>query len=167
MSAFATSYVPTTTVAVTRAVDVASNTSIGSWYNAAAGTMVVAFDLNTAAATSGIVSCGTAASYGLLAFKSGGVTVQEYFDNNGTTVGNMVNGAITKMAVAYDGGISNAAALNGAAPVSSAVQAAITTPNKLFLGIVYTGASQMTGHIRSFTYYSQRLSNAQLQSFTT
>jgi hypothetical protein len=174
--AFATSVIPTSTIALTRAADVASVNTLSPWYNASEGTLyaeVVYFGL--AAATSlganqirlfdgtganlitlrAVVGTGTPAADEVIA--DSGVASMD-------TIGITITANTTyKRAIAYS--TNNArAAINGAYTDPTDTTVTVPVVNALSFGF----ASGIYGMwIRRITYYPRRLSDAELQSLTT
>jgi hypothetical protein len=168
VGAFPTSYIPTVASTVTRAADNASmtGTNFSSWYNASEGTIV--------ASASPIVS--TVAKYSF-SFNdgTGAELIAQYFLNNNAGLF-VVDGvtqvqiettpitAVSQVAVAYQ--LNNfAISLNGGTPVTD-VSGTIPTVTQAQIGNRTDGTRNMNGHIRSITFYPQRLANAQLQALT-
>lgn len=168
-AAFASSYIPTTTVSVARTADSCIRT-LGSEFSATAGTVVVAgrasggqsssrqpvfsFDDNTANERIPIIRPGSFDTV-QLRIDDGGVNQAAIGDT-------FVNSTAFKAAAAW--------AANDAAFVfnTSALQtdAALTLPTVTQLGLGCEGGTttQMNGHILRFDYYSARLPNTYLVS---
>lgn len=174
--AFATSVIPTTTAAVTRSADVASVNTLSPWYNASAGTMYAeigsapvntvvqfAYELNDnlGSGLGRIFTRRTSAGQVGTATISGGVTQADV--GSGVSI---AGSAIYKVASAFAAN-DFAAALNGAAPSTSASGAVPNTIARLFLGQNYGGTQLVNGYLRRITYYPRRLSNAELVTLTT
>jgi hypothetical protein len=170
--AFATSYIPTTTTALTRNADNDDMTgsNFSSWYNASEGTLLVEYAVNAtgynggAAALSdgtfnnrmiirGITTTNTAASIGV---ESGSTQWNNGFGGQTT--------AATKFALAYK---TNDIAFtrNGATPLTDTV-ANIPTVNQLRIGADADGTIKLNGTIRRIAFYPQRLPNTTLQALT-
>jgi hypothetical protein len=177
VGAFPTSYIPTTTTALTRAADVASVTgaNFSNWYNPVEGTTYI--EAST------------------LPNVTGAVLTYAISDNtfNQSIYGNFSSGNAYRGANVLDGGVGQASAIasftgltttnntkdafayklndfaescNG---VATRTDNAGTVPavNRLYIGSSWSGNSNfLNGHIRSFKYYNTRLSNGQLQSLT-
>ena len=167
--AFPTSYIPTTTTALTRAADVASVNTLSPWFNAAEGTLYVeaspqasnvggfnlaelSTDINNRIGLYKLTSTGNAS----LAVLNGGA-IQASTNSGAWT-------ATGKLAGAY---ATNdfASSLNGSVPATDTTGTlpAVTT---LTLGRRADGANILNGHLRRITYYPRRLSNAELQAIT-
>ena len=171
VGAFATSIIPTTTAAVTRAVDTAVMTgaNFSSWFNAAQGTLIAEAQTLGSASVRGVASIndGTANNKMDLRLRAGVLSIASIagtgvWNLSGVTSDNNVH----KMALAYQSA-NNAATADGAVPSTSA-QATIPTVNALDIGgLDMSGSLKLNGYIRRLSYYNTRLSDAQLQSLTT
>ena len=165
---FATSYIPTVASQVTRAADNASmlGDNFATWFNASQGTFYAQFDVaaTTTATGMAITSADNNATNGYLFYKGSlSATLTTYAGANSASVGNLTINTAAKSAIAYDG-TNNAGVLNGASPVAITA-VAVTTPTQFLLGRSYAGL-QLSGHIRSISYYPTRLPNATLVSIT-
>ena len=168
--AFATSYIPTTTAAATRAADVAVISTLTPWFNATEGTLYAAFnvpDLSTGFPTSVCVSDGTGnnrivlasnASANLLSLEmtTSGLSQVGFFP--AYTSGN------AKVAFAYKENDVNYAN-NGVAGTTDTF-ATIPIVTQLNLGANQAPNNYINGHVQTISYYPRRLSNAELQSIT-
>jgi hypothetical protein len=171
---FPTSYIPTTTTALTRSADVCSITGgdFTSFYNQSEGTVSLQ-------ATS-LMATATAGNRTFLSFTDGGYTNQQgiYKTVNssnlntpigsgvGTAVGTITQGVAFKVAVALQPS-NSAASFNGgaAATVSSA---AVVGINRLeFRDPTGAPGGHPSCHIARIQYFRKRLPNAKLQSLTT
>jgi len=172
--AFATSYIPTTTAAATRAADSAVVTPISSFYNQAEGTLFA--EATTAAF----------AAYRYLATITAGAALNDRsFDmsksssNEFELLVNLSNvsqanpkitpwdGSGVNKAVAAVANDNVGASLNGSA-VSTDTSATIpTNVDRLTIGRRGDGGVPLNGHIRRIAYWPRRLSNTLLQQLTT
>ena len=171
--AFATSVIPTTTTALTRAADVASVNTLSPWYNASAGTIYADFAgrvsgaqpyiimLSNTGETERIYQRYVSGQYQSIARVAGVDIASVYNSSEGSAVN-------AKIATAYDSS-QLATSTNGQAVTGAAVASLSSVPsglNKLWLGS-FAGTSSFTnGYLRRITYYPRRLSNAELQSLT-
>ena len=170
--AFPTSYIPTTTAAVTRSADVASMTgaNFSSWFNATEGVLctdyapaATAVTLGAAALSDGtnnnrmIVRGMTTTSTTTFLGVAGGVTQW----NDGFSAATVTP---TKTALAY---LQNNIAFtrNAASPITD-VSATIPTVDRLRIGADGDGSNVFCGHIRRIAYYPRRLTNAELLAIT-
>jgi hypothetical protein len=175
LGAFATSVIPTTTTALTRAADVASVNTLSPWYNSASGTLYVeavpnspitnltnqpAVSLDDASLANRIQPFRTS-STGVFA---GAMFVSSVNVYNPTTAGVWAADAVGKIAMAFAPGNQNYAA-NG---VSGGAGAAATLPVVTRLGIGLRGdnGAFFNGWIRRTTFYPRAFSLAELQTIT-
>jgi hypothetical protein len=178
--AFPTSYIPTTSAAVTRSADSAVVTPISSFYNQSEGTLfaeasrthvakVVSFLLMLKSDESPVAS--------FVGLESGVASpAQQRFQVSGGTgsallgFANGVANTVYRMAGAYalndfigaQNGTLTSADTSGTAP---ATQDRMTIGMGATTAVPFYGGSQC--HIRRIAYYPKRLSNALLQSLTT
>jgi hypothetical protein len=170
--AFATSYIPTTTSAVTRSADVASITgaNFSSWYRQDEGSSLVEFREpgRSSIRTLRSFSDGTSSNR-WDAFVSGTSEVNNRIviggaQNNPGSLASSVGNLLTKHVIAV--GLPNAiAACNGtlATPNTSS---AVPSVNRLIVGADSIGGTPLTGTIRRLTYWPQRLPDTTLQAIT-
>ena len=175
--AFATSVIPTTTAAATRAADIATmtGTNFSSWFNAAAGTLFAewnAFGSNYNRSVVDIEQTAAATDRIDIAINSSNV-INPKTVVGGSAVASLNGGNYTanttaRLAFAY-ASANYASSLNGAAAVTATTAGALPSSlAKMFIGSL-SGISgqQINGHIRRITYYPRRLSNAELQWITS
>lgn len=167
LGAFATSAIPTTTAAATRAADVLSITgaNFSSWYNSVEGTM---FAEATTVKTSGVTPIATAQNSGgsdrhqIIVFTSTAATV-----TGGVTQSLIGTNTSQSVRTAYAYKVNDFAACTNGGTVSTDTAGSVPTVNYATLGkFDFGGGESLNGHIRSFKYYPTRLSNSQLQSLT-
>lgn len=175
--AFATSYIPTTTTALTRSSDFASITgaNFSSWYNQSEGTFVsqATFNGNTAVfqryaiavsdgtASNRITSTIASGSATRCLINAGGVLQADIYN----TVTSTFNTPI-KTALAYK---ANDVAIScNAGTVQTDNTVTIPTVNAAYIGGAENGAAgvQLNGTVAKIYYYPQRLTNAELQAFS-
>ena len=166
--AFATSVIPTTTTALTRAADVASVNTLSPWYNSVEGTLY--FEGLTVATTAGLATLqdGSVAEYMRLArglSKLNGVvstaagTQADIYSVADVPLNTVFKGALAVKANDF------AISLNGATPVTDTSGAMPSAANQLNIGLgKYLG--YINGYVRRITYYPRRLANADLQAIT-
>lgn len=170
MAAFATSYIPTTTTALTRSADVASVNTLSPWFNATEGTLFVEAspqasnvagfnlaELNDATASNriGLFKLSTTGNASLAVLVSG---VTQASTNSGAWT------ATGKLAGAYK--LDDfASSLNGSVPATD-TSGTIPTVTQLTLGRRGDGANILNGYLRRITYYPRKLSSAELQAIT-
>jgi len=169
LGAFATSYIPTTSAALTRNADVAvmTGTNFSDWFNASEGGAViqvlprtisgtrpaVEFDDNTANET--IVLRGVAADPQLYVVDGG--AAQTTLD-----AGTITANAAYRLAGAWKSS-SFATAINGAASVS---QLSGTYPTVTQARFGSDGTNYLNGWLQNFRYWPQRITNAETQAFS-
>ena len=163
MTAFATSYIPTSASTVTRSADVASVATSAFPYNASEGTLVASGQNLTNAGFPYIAALndGTSSNEIYLNFQGGlragvvtGGLVQAFWSPASIA-------GVNKLAVTYRANdfASATNGVSGADDTSGTVPTGITTLN--------IGRSPaFNGHIRQITYLPRRISNAELQSRT-
>ena len=180
MAAFATSYIPTTTTALTRSADVASVNTLSPWFNATAGTIYAEGVTNRpyTSATGGQmaqISDGTANNRMWVA--QGNTTANTSTNSVVTTGATLVaelqygpapsSNLLNKSAFAY--AANDFAGCANGGTVQTDPSGAVPTVTTLYLGISasLSSASNWNGYLRRIVYYPRRLSNAELQSITS
>jgi hypothetical protein len=171
--AFATSYIPTTTTALTRNADAASmtGTNFSSWYNAVEGTLYV--EANTpdfaVAYVFADINSNSLTNYIRQSTSSLGTISQFVVSDSGTAVASpgvaVTLGSVRKAAGAY---ILNSIqqsvnGLLGTQDTSATIPAGLTQLN---IGSRSTGANNVNGTIRRIAYYPTRLADTTLQALT-
>jgi len=168
--AFSTSYIPTVTIAVLRSPDIATmtGTNFSSWYNASAGTFVSQFTTSTISGTRTILDANDNTANESIRLRT--VTADPTFtvtdggvDQANIDAGTVAASTAYKMAGAYT--LNDFATSIGGGAVAVDTSGTIPTVNQLQIGNSSAG-NILNGCIGSITYYSARLSNAQLQVLT-
>jgi hypothetical protein len=177
--AFATSYIPTTSAAATRAADSAVVTPISSFYNQSEGTLFAEANPRSLTTQGGV-------NRQFLNFNSGDGAHQNYLGQESTTdslvyvyyllaggnptamlVGSSILSGAQKIIGAYK--VDNFAGVaNGGTPntqSSGSLSSAFTHLSIGFGADANTGI--LSGHIRKIAYWPRRLSNTLLQQLTT
>jgi hypothetical protein len=190
--AFPTSYIPTTTTALTRAADVASVNTLSPWYSQPAGTVYAEFApafQGSASAAANNPGVWGATQNSLGSFNGYGVRLvpnSNFGDNiNGisryapsgfntqVSVGQLAFltlGQTYKTAFAWDSsGIAGSRDGQAAVTNTNPAAAAMGAHDQLYLGRQNVGGvpTQLSGWLRRITYYPRRLSNAELVSITS
>jgi hypothetical protein len=168
----ATSYIPTTTAAVTRNADVISlSGAVSGCIGQTEGTIYTEFEYRTDTSTRRILalSDGSQANRVMLIFAAGSVFAQINAQN--INIGTPVAG-YNKAAFGYiQNGVSGTltASLNGAAVVSGTSATYPASLNTVNLGKIEDTATtgQINSRIRSAAIYTSRLSNAELIALST
>jgi len=177
--AFPTSYIPTTTTALTRAADDAVVNTLSPWYSATAGTLFAEYNTPFA------LTAGTGPRLASLQ-GAGGPAVDELplfivqisgkaASVNAFTAGvnagrvdataSFVANTTTKAAYAYALN-DRAVTTGGSVPTTSATVYTIPTVTLMRLGTQGSGFSQINGYLRRVSFFPRRLSNAELQALT-
>jgi hypothetical protein len=168
--AFATSVIPTTTTALTRAADVASVNTLTPWFNAVEGTIYAEASVPTPAAYSGYVYLAGTFNDGIMYFRQSDFQPVDRIRVSGAD--QFINGfgatwttnAVFKNAQAYKAN-DFAGSVNGGA-VATDTSGTVPTVSVLQLGSLGAGSSSINGYLRRITYYPRRLANAELQAIT-
>lgn len=170
--AFATSYIPTTTTSLTRNADVVSmtGTNFSSWFNQSEGAFVTEADtVNPFSRWFYTVNDGSSTNYIGSDFNSS-ANVRFRVVNTGasqasvTSVAAVSANTIIKHAAAYATNSFNQA-LNGVLNTTDTTGSFVAMSQLQFSAA--NANPNLNGHIRSFRYYPQRLTNAELQAFST
>lgn len=170
--AFATSYIPTTTTALTRNADVAvmTGTNFSDWFNPDEGTFAVDSQiLNTGGLTRRIISVNdstTSNSIQLALLSGGNGGYFEARDNSNiqvsSTNGTNAVGNPFKSVLAYK--VNDYAYSFNGATAGTDTSALVPTVSQMQIG-VHSGI-YANGFIRKILYYPQRLINAETQAFS-
>ena len=175
-AAFSTSYIPTTTTALTRSADVASVNTLSPWYNATEGTLFAqAQDMSDAAHASAqpraaSINDGTTGNRIDISRLPASAQSRANVFTGGASQFNSLNTAWplstqAKIALAYKA--ADFAACLGGGTVASVASGTVPTVSALTIGNVTTGGtSGWVGWIQRIAYYPRRLSNAELQAIT-
>jgi hypothetical protein len=168
LGAFATSAIPTTTTALTRAADVASVNTLSPWFNSVEGTVYAEVALPGLSATANQnalqFSDGTSSNRIALYRQSSALSTALSF---GATINgsSWTTTAIRKIALGNKSGDS--ALADSGAIAGTGVGTTVQNVNQLRLGSNHDGTGGFTnGYLRRITYYPRRLSNAELQAIT-
>jgi hypothetical protein len=173
--AFPTSYIPTTTTALTRAADVASVNTLSPWFNATEGTLYTESQqlaAQTAALFPRIVAVDDGSTNNAILHLWRTDTSRLYANAVSSGSGQYDLGAngvtqtnVNKMASAFAAN-NFAASINGGSvltDLAGVVPSGLTT---LRIGRS-SGTDYLNGYLRRITYYPRRLANADLQAITT
>lgn len=171
--AFATSVIPTTTTAATRAADASSmtGTNFSSWYRQDEGTIFVEFMRSG----DGIVAGGGGATPRVVNVDDGINSYQIRFNSTSTIEATSSAGiyiarawyadAINKSALAYKA--DDSSFVVNASVASDATGSAAASMTNIKFGAATSGVSGfLNGHIRRIAYFPRRLSNDELQAIT-
>jgi uncharacterized protein YmfQ (DUF2313 family) len=159
------SYIPTTSAAVTRAADVAAVNTLTPWFSPARGTLYAeATNLGPSGTT--IAQLGTISDRILTSVAPAGFT-----GSGGSTIVGSVNQASMQSAVgapgqkvAYAYATNDFACAVGGTLIGTDTSGALPTVSSMLLGS--NGAAVTNCYIRQITYSPKRLSNDRLQAMT-
>ena len=172
VGAFATSYIPTTTIALTRAADVASVNTLSPWYNASEGTLYCESVSNASSVDSTNLALSDGTNNNRIQFGTGAANTvwNPFVVVSGSSVATLTQSASfspktsAKLALAYKFD-DFAATTAGASPVTD-TSGAVPTLNILRIGASGSGVVTWNSWIRRVTYYPRKLSSAELQAIT-
>ncbi len=168
--AFHTSYIPTTTAAVTRAADVASMTgaNFSSWYRQDEGTLFASASTSPGKLSS-IIFIGVNDSNRLQIGNSGDNLSFYRISAAGTSFPPGVTSAPVKgarYALAYKAGAGEGIGAANGATGTAVSPTSISANTAMYIGNNSAGSFGISGHIAKVAYYPKRLSNAELQAIT-
>jgi hypothetical protein len=174
--AFPTSYIPTTSVSVTRAADVAVMPTNVSWFNAAAGSLAAEFScVNRPVGQGGIVRLddGMDANAASVFVENTASIIFTYSQLASVAQINaapgllVANGAVQKSAFSYGGGPWKVA--TGGLVENGSGSAVPFNATRLIIGssAAATNIWELNGTIRRVTYWNRALSNGEMQQVTT
>ena len=169
--AFPTSYIPTTTTALTRSADVASVNTLSPWFNSASGTLFAEYQPGVTAQTLGGVSFSDGTNNNRMIIRAMNTSSETRFIGSNGGVLQWNDGFLTATATATKSAFAYAtndiaSTRNGATPVADTL-ATIPTVDRLVLGADADQTAKLNGYLRRIVYYPRRLSNAELQSITS
>jgi hypothetical protein len=179
IGAFPTSYIPTTTAAVTRSADVCQITGgdFSGFYNAIEGSVCFEGDSSgpTTAFDNYFLICSDGATFNNAApfiFSSGTLSSLRHRIRAGgsdifniTTSEQLARNTPIKLAQGYKSGDSVILA-NGSIIDSRNNSFSTSSISTFFIGHAHSGSAQINGHISRLRYYNTRLTNSQLQGLT-
>ena len=171
--AFATSYIPTTTAATTRSVDIASIGTLSPWYNATEGTFFAEWTLGQDVTSVSIYTAedGTNNNFIRTRYNAAGTS-----NDSAVAVGGVSQATLAasnqqtlnttyKNAMAYK--INDFARSASGAAVITDTSGTIPTVTQFSIGKTAANTEQPNGYIRRITYTPRRLTDAELQSLTS
>lgn len=165
-AAFPTSYIVTTSSAVTRAADSASmtGTAFSSWWNATEGTFVVASSEVSPVGGRNASLCLVSGTPGLSVLYNFGKIRQTDATNSADTsaISDSVAYSGVRFAGSYKVGSGMSSVMNGGT-VGTVGACATGTNTSISIG---SGSGAINGHISRLTYFNKRLPDAQLQLIT-
>jgi hypothetical protein len=171
--AFATSYIPTTSAAATRAADSAVVTPISSFYNQAEGTLFAEASTFAQDTSRVVFEFGDNTTSNRLNITRNASTATANFT---TTVSGVAQAALSKSSIFSAGTTAKvisaykqddfAATANGDS-VGFDTSGSLPTVSRMAIGSTNTLGAHWCGHIRKIAYWPRRLSNTLLQQLTT
>jgi hypothetical protein len=169
--AFATSYIPTTLLSVTRNADVVSmtGTNFSDWYNASEGAIAATGQIfgsvgsnrflemsdNSDANRMFLYAIGSGPSFGIIENSASQAALTE------TTVS-----ATSLLTVCGAYKLNSVAMSAGGKTVKTDSSALVPTVTKMTIGARNSGTSVLNGHIKNIRYWPQRLTDAEVQAFS-
>jgi len=172
LGAFATSVIPTTTTALTRAADVASVNTLSPWYNASAGTIYSEFQSigQTTTAKIALFDNGAGFADSLDQYLAVGaprfdVYVSSSVQASLTTAGGAIAlNTTTKFSSAY--AVNDFAACRNGGTVVTDTSGTLPPVSRFLLGNATLSTQFLNGYLRRVSFFPRRLSNAELQAIT-
>lgn len=175
LGAFATSYIPTTSAALTRNADVATmtGTNFSDWFNASEGTLCVQGYRDTATGVAGLsalrlASIDDTTATNSMFFTPTSSTAPRFrvrvSGSDTALISSTVSGNTVSLCGAYK--INNVDFASNANLGTPDTSAAIPTVTQLQFGYDPLNAIYMSGYIQKVQYYPQHLTTAELQSFS-
>lgn len=166
---FATSYIPTTSAALTRNADVASitGTNFSDWWQAGFGGATVQALPSTVSGVRPLIQFDDGTANEIIALRGNTTNPELYIVDGGTPQAQIDAGTIAAN-TAYNLGAAwdtdnCAAAVNGGAAVID-TSATIPTATQARLGS--DGTNYLNGHLQTVRYWPQRIINTEVQAFS-
>jgi len=165
LGSFATSYIPTTTTAVTRAADILSIPT-GGWYNPTESTVFAQYDVPNKSSIAGVFSLNDGSQNNKTDLRTNGgmiTSIANINQENQTVAANSsTTNKVSKGIILNNIGGS----ANGSAVITD-TSVGVPTVNKLQIGGLDNSISYgMNGTLQKLKYYPLRSSNTQLQLLT-
>lgn len=166
--AFATSYIPTTTAALTRNADVAvmTGTNFSDWWKATTGSVTASALPSTVSGTRPTVQFDDTTANNFIVLRNNTTDPELYVkattDQAQIDAGTIVANTSYKLSGAWNTN-NCAAAINGAAAVTD-TSATIPTVTQARLGC--DGTNYFNGRLQTIRYWPQRLIDAEVQAFS-
>jgi hypothetical protein len=163
-ASFPSSYIPTTTAAVTRNADVLSVPNSGN-FNAYTGTVAFTYNPNQLTSTGYAWSAKT---YVSIAYISGGTS---YRITEGTNIGTYATKSISSIGTDYKlahsyGGTSFKATIDGGAVEEDTFAGEYPLATNFYFGNDGSGNPSLYGHLKNFRMWNRAFTDAELQSIT-
>lgn len=167
--AFATSPHVTTTTATARAAD-APTVTLGAWFGATQGTIVVDY-VNVTTATGSLVSTDDGSTNNrIITFTNGGTTPAARVVAGGVDQANMnlatvTAGTLGRIAFGFEQD-NFAASINGAAASTDTSGSVPTGQTTMRIGTNVLTLAALNGHITRMRYFARRISNSTLRALS-
>ena len=164
-----TSYIPTTTAAITRAADVINKTSIASLIGQTEGTIYAEVDISAFVTGKRLVELSNGSAANRMVISVQGSLIQFLVQNASSTQATIDSATLSagrfKVAAAY---ASNDFVfyVNGVKAGEDFI-GTVPTLNQINIGSTWNSILQFNDRIRAAAVYPNRLTNAQLQTLTT
>jgi hypothetical protein len=169
--AFATSVIPTTTTALTRADDVASVNTLSPWFNASAGTIYVESVLAGDAVNKDAISIDDGTSNNTIQIRwSSGALAQAAVTVGGVNQASIAPAGYSTVGTVYKRAFAFAVndfqqVINGTS-VGIDTSGSLPTVTTMRLSSV-ASLGQMCGYFRRMTFYPRRMAQAEMITITT
>jgi hypothetical protein len=169
VAAFATSYIPTTTTALTRNADVATMTgsNFSDWWYATEGSVAIQATPIAITGTNPTIQFDDTTANELITLRGVAADPQLFIVDGGATQGTLDAGTLSANTLYNLSGAwkdsSFATAVNGNAAVS---QASGTIPTVTQTRLGSDGTNYLNGHLQTIRYWPQRIINAETQAFS-
>jgi hypothetical protein len=168
---FGTSHIPSAGAPVTRNADVPTSDGIGSWINQNEGVFFAEFQKLPGAPIGLPFAINNAGTYGAgngMLLRHGSTFVEFGGNGSGATASGATAEGINRACGAYrQSDTSQAVTVNGSAAVQNNTLDYTGGGTRLQFGALNSALAQpFSGHIRRFTYYNSRLSNADLETLS-
>lgn len=173
--AFATSYIPTTTAALTRNADVATmtGTNFSDWFNASEGTLSITGSTfsNADRRGAGSISDGTTSNcveLRMVALSSNNASRYLVTASGAAscsiTASTAVNNTTYSLVGSYK--TDSFAFARGGALIGTDSLGAVPTVNQFKIGTIADGSSYLNGHVQKISYWPQQLTTAEVTAFS-
>lgn len=167
--AFATSYIPTTTAAVVRAVDICHVLTSAFLFNAEAGTVFAEFTPRGVTGLQTVVYLDDTTNNERMGIRaSAGTNAMLAVDGAATqvnaSIGTVVAGTTYKVAMSYV--LNDFAGCQNGGTVATDTVVTLPTVTRFLIGSRLSGSEVMSGHYRQARYWPTRRSNTDLQALT-
>ena len=167
--AYPTTYIPTTTAAVTRIADTASKTGVSSLIGQTQGTVFAEVNLSAITAERRIISITDGAELQRIMIWTMGTTLYVNFNGSSVTLGNFPNGSL-KIAVGYTisgGNTTYSITTNGGAVTTGTFAVSPTGLSQINLGSNAAGGLPLSDRATQAALFKTRLTNDQLEVLTS